>query len=285
MTVELIVSPRNEGVQADLSEAQSWNAYAVELRSVLRTVIAESGVDTLQVSELLVSRPLPDRYCMLRNGWELSPAKAVDLVEDMVAGFGPYCRLSRASRLRIESGWNGAVHLYMPPEIANNLVGLCSEHVSLQWRSAVPESAPESRLVKRAADDTFWAAVMSVTGRVTLLCERWAYGAFGCRWFRITPENIAEVSQAVRPRSLLCVVVDPDLRLQPALLNDDFTAFKDPFTVGELIYRAYPDGADDLAEVIGDGFLFMLNDAILSNWCAVVPDPDGEVRGQWEELR
>ncbi|MBG0819106.1 hypothetical protein [Planomonospora sp. ID82291] len=209
----------------------------------------------------------------------------MDLVEGMAAGYGPYCRLSRTGRLRVESGWDGAVHFYVPSKIANEIVGLRSGNLSLEWRIAAPEPADVSRFVEAAADDDFWKAVTAVARRVTLLCERWAYGAYGCRWFRITPDNAAEVAQAVRPRSLLCVVTDPDLRLEPALLDGDFTAFKDPLTSGELAYCAYPDGAADLAEVTDGGFSFMLKDSALVKWCAVVPDPDGVVRGQWEDFR
>lgn len=283
MTTEIVVSPRHESVRADLAEARGWSAYASELRSVLEVVIDTSGVGTLEVGELLVSQPLPDRHSRLRNGLEINPAEAMDLVVGMAAGCGPYCRLTGAGRLRIESGWDGAVHLSVTSNVANELVGLRALDLTLERRIAAPEPADVSRPVDAAADDAFWAAVQAAAGGVTLLCERWAHGAYGCRWFRVTPGNAAEVAEAVRPRSLLCVVADPDLGLEPGLLDDDFTAFQAPLTPGELAYRAYPGGADDLAEVTDGGFSFMLEDSALVSWCAVVPDPDGVVRGQWED--
>ena len=79
----------------------------MDLRKLLKVVIEECGVDRLEVSELLVSELLPDRYRRLRNGMQTSPAEAIDLAERMAAGFGPYCRLITPGRLRIGMGWGG----------------------------------------------------------------------------------------------------------------------------------------------------------------------------------
>ncbi len=131
-------------------------------------------------------------------------------------------------------------------------------------------------------DESFWAAVAKDSERFTLLCERWAYGDCGYRWFRVTPENVVEVSLLMRPRSLVCVVSDPELQTRPELLEDGFTAFMAPLLPGELVYRAYPFGADTLSEVVDEGFAFMLADKAMDGWCAVVPDPDGVNRALWE---
>lgn len=120
------------------------------------------------------------------------------------------------------------------------------------------------------------------SARFTLLCERWAYGAFGYRWFRVIPENMAELARLMRPRSLLCVITDPELHPRPELLEEDFTAFVAPLLPGELTYRAYPGGAETLSEVTGAGFSPMLADSAMGRRCAVVPDPDGVTRARWE---
>ncbi|GAA3447995.1 hypothetical protein Pve01_63640 [Planomonospora venezuelensis] len=250
---------------------------------MLERVITASGVDVLEVGDLIVNQPLPEKYSRLRNGLEIETAEAVDLAVGMAVGDGPYCRLSKEGRLRVETGWDGNMHLYMTSRLANDLTGLHGRELSLDWCTAAPEPVDAPRLVDAAADDRFWATVQAATKSVILLCERWAYGAYGCRWFRVTPENAAEIAYAVRPRSLLCVVADPDLRIEPALLDDDFTSFKAPLSPGELAYRAYPFGADDLSEVTAEGFSLMLRESELSKWCAVVPDSDGVVRGQWED--
>lgn len=285
VVTELVVGPRDENVRDALDEAEGWDAYAAELRGVLGAVIEAGGVGTLEVGELFVGQPLPDELSALRNGLEISPREAVDLAVGMAAGRGPYCQLTSTDQLRIESGWNGFVHLLMTPEMAHRMAGLHGDDVSLEWRTATPEPPEESRLVDQPADAEFWAAVRTATAEPTLLCERWAHGAYGCRWFRVTSENSAEVAEAVRPRSLLCVVSNPELRLDADLLDDDFTAFKDPLKPGELTYRTYPGGADSLSEISDDGFTFMLEDAALENWRAVVPDSDGVVRGRWEDFR
>lgn len=100
--------------------------------------------------------------------------------------------------------------------------------------------------VDGVADETFWVRVRESVEEMTLLCEKWAYGTRGYRWFRVTRENVDEVAQTVLPRSLLCVVVDPVLRLEPLWLDDGFTAFQSPLVPGELSYCAYPFGADSL---------------------------------------
>lgn len=279
---ELIISPRSESVRAELENASAWSAYAAELRRMLETVIEKSEVDLLEVDELLVNQPLPDRYLSLRNGVKVHPLEALDVVDGMVAGRGPYCRLSMPGRLQIESGWDGAVHVYVTPAVAADLVRLRGRDVSLEWRNAAPEPVDVSKPVDGVADGSFWDAVEVVSGQATLLCERWAYGAYGCRWFRVTPGNATEIARVVRPRSLLCVVVEPELRFMPEVLEDDFTAFVAPLLPGELVHQAYPGGADSLAEVAGAGFSFMLADKGMGNWCAVVPDPDGVIRGQWQ---
>lgn len=281
---ELVIGPRSQDVRDDLADAPGWPPYLAELRAAVAAVIETCDVDALEVGELLVSLPLPARYADLRNGVEVGPTQAVDLVEAMVAGHGPYCRLLRPGRLRIESGWDGAVHLHVTSAAASELTGrLRGDELSIGWRQAAPEPVEVARPVDAVADESFWKAVREVSERTTLLCERWAYGAYGCRWFRVTPENTDEVARLVKPRSLLCVAVDPDLRPRPELLEDDLTAFAAPGPPGELPYRAWPGGADALSEITGEGFSHVLADRVAGRWCAVVPDPDGVVRGRWEE--
>jgi hypothetical protein len=195
LSIELVLGPHSESVRAELAEAPDWSEYAAELRRVLATAIEKSDVDFLEVGELLVSQPLPGGYASLRNGVDVPPSEAIDLVEGMVAGNGPYCRLSMSGRLLIESGWDGAVHLYVTPTVAMELAGFRSGDVSLEWRSAVPDPVDVSKPVDTVADEGFWDAVWEVSERVTLLCERWAHGAYGCRWFRVTRENLVEVAK------------------------------------------------------------------------------------------
>lgn len=186
MSIELILSPHSESVRAELAEARAWGEYVAELRSILGIVIENSCVDLLEVGELLVNQPLTGGYLSLRNGVDISSREAIDLIERMVAGVGPYCRLSRPGRLRIESGWDGAVHLYVKPEVAADMMELHSRNVSLQRRNAYLEPAHVSKIVDSVADENFWNAVQDISGRATLLCERWAHGAYGCRWFWVT---------------------------------------------------------------------------------------------------
>lgn len=282
MNKELIISPHSEYVREELAEAAAWSAYAAELREVLGVAIEKSGADFLEVGGLLVSEPLPEEHRGLRNGAEVRPPQAIGLAEGMAAGRGPYCQLAAPGRLQIESGWDGAVHLFTTPAVAADLAGLHGEGVTLLWRDAAPEPVEVSNPVDAVADAGFWARVAEASERLTLVCERWAYGARGCRWFRVTPESTAEVARLLRPRSLVCVAAEPELNPRAELLQDDFTAFVAPLPHGELAHRNYAGGADTLSAVTDDGFSLMLADAALGDWCAVVPDTDGVARGQWE---
>ncbi|MET9591978.1 hypothetical protein ABZY45_13535 [Streptomyces sp. NPDC006516] len=282
MSKELIISPRSERVRVELAEAAAWSAYAAGLREVLGAAIEKSGAELLEVGGLLVNEPLPEEHRGLRNGAEVRPLQAIGLAEGMAAGRGPYCQLAAPGRLRIESGWDGAVHLCTTPAVADDLAGFDGEGVTFLWRDAAPEPIEVSDPVDAVADAGFWARVAEVSERLTLVCERWAYGAHGCRWFRVTPESTAEVARLLRPRSLVCVATEPELSPGVELLQDGFTAFVAPLPHGELAHRSYPGGADTLSEVMDDGFSLLLADAALGDWCAVVPDTDGVARGQWE---
>ncbi|MCX0273022.1 hypothetical protein NLM24_20400 [Nocardia zapadnayensis] len=282
MSKELIISPRSESVRERLAAAADWSSYAAELRRVLEAVIEKSGADFLEVGGLLVHEPLPEGQRGLANGAVVRPPQAIGLAEAMTAGRGPYCQLTASGRLQIESGWDGAVHVYTTPEVAADPAALRGEGVTFRWRDAAPEPVEVSDLVDAVADGDFWARVAEASERLTLVCERWAYGAHGCRWFRVTPESTAEVARLLRPRSLVCVATEPELNPSAELLEDDFTAFVAPLLHGELAHRNYPGGADTLSEVTDAGFSLILADATLGDWCAVVPDTDGVVRGQWE---
>ncbi len=282
MSKELIISPRSERVCEQLAEAVDWSAYAADLREVLTAAIEKSGADVLEVGGLLVSEPLPAEHRGLRNGAEVRPPQAMDLAVGMAAGRGPYCQLTAPGRLQIESGWDGALHLFTTPAVAADLAGFHGESVTFRWQDAAPELLEVSDPVDAVADAGFWARVAEASEHLTLVCERWAYGTHGCRWFRVTPESTAEVARLLRPRSLVCVAAEPELKPRAELLHDGFTAFVAPLPHGELTHRTYPGGADTLAEVTDDGFTLMLADAALGDWCAVVPDVDGVARGQWE---
>lgn len=278
---ELIIGPRDVHVREELAGADGWSSYATELRKLIGLVIDKVGARFLEVSELLVNEPLAGELIGLRNGAKFHFSKAIDLVERMASGLGPYCRISVPGKLVIESGWDGAIHVYMTRSMSADLAGFHCQSSILRWRDATPDVAV-LKPVRDVADESFWAAVAKASERFTLLCERWAYGDCGYRWFRVIPENVVEVSLLMRPRSLVCVVSDPELQTRPELLEDGFTAFMAPLLPGELVYRAYPFGADTLSEVVDEGFTLMLAYRDMGGWCAVVPDQDGVNRALWE---
>lgn len=98
----------------------------------------------------------------------------------MAAGRGPYCRLAASGRLQIESGWDGALHLFTPPVVADGLVELHGEAAMLHCRDATTEPPEVSDPVEAVADADFWARAAETSDRVTFVCERWAHAAHGC---------------------------------------------------------------------------------------------------------
>ncbi|MGP3910070.1 hypothetical protein [Nonomuraea sp. 10N515B] len=280
VTEELIVGPADDAVAEHLADAPGWEEYSARLRDTLWKVVKTTGVESLEVGNLLVPEPLPTRHSTLRNGVELGPAEAISMVVDMLAGASPYCRFT-APGLQISVGFNGYVSIYITRDSADKLADLGREVLRLQWCNRMPDFPDAGRLVEASADDIFWTSIRSVVETaVVLLCERWAHGDYGCNWFLLNPDNINEIRQSVQPRSLLCVAIDPDPHLNPALMEEDFTAFRAPLTSGRLTYAAYHWGADDLKELADQGMNFMIATSDLRE-SAVVPDADGVVRGVW----
>ncbi|WP_336210131.1 hypothetical protein [Nonomuraea sp. LPB2021202275-12-8] len=281
VTEELVVGPADDAVAERLADAPGWEEYSARLRDTLWKVVKTTGVESLEVADLRVPEPLPTRHSSLRNGVELDLAGAIKMVVDMLAGVSPYCDFT-APGLHIAIGYNGYVNIYMTRGSADKLADLGREALRLQWCNRVPDFPDDIQIVEASADDSFWTSIRSAAETaVVLLCERWAHGDYGCNWFLLNPDNIDEICQSVQPRSLLCVAIDPDLHLNPALKEEDFTAFRAPLTPGRLTYAAHHWGVDDLQELVDQGMNFMVATSDLRELSAVVPDADGVVRGVW----
>lgn len=300
MTVELVVAPSDDGVRDELARAPGWPGYETGLRRVLGHVLGDCGVERLEVGELLVAEPPPAPYADLRNGAWLDTAAAVDLVVRMVRGDGPYCSLSAPGGTSVQPGWDGAVHLAVGAATAGRLGGHEDPRVTVERRGVPEEPEPVEHPVRAVADAAFWAAAAEdaddrPAGVPVLLRERWAHGAYGCRWFRLTAENTPAVSRTVSARSLVTVVRGPRLHEAGAgavppeeVLDDDLVAFRPPLTPGELGHRAWPGGVGDVREVTGAGYSLVLSmpEALGRGGGArhaVVPDADGVVRMRWED--
>lgn len=282
VVTELVLGPASPDVRERLSEAADWGQYAAQLRAALESVFAAADSSAIEVRALVLNQPLPPRYAGLRNGTRLTASQAAELAVSMAGGRGPYCRVAVADELRLEAGWDGFLSIYLRPALAGRLHIVDSPDLSIEWRSAARESVAAK--ITAVADDGFWAAVRSTaTSQLTLICERFAYGICGSRWYCVDPQNLAEVADTVWPRSLLSVAAGPSLRFDAALLTDAFTAFQEPIAPGELVHKSYLWGADSLTEVAAGGYTVMLSDAVLTKWRAVVPDEDGVNRGNWED--
>ncbi|MCR3747263.1 hypothetical protein [Lentzea californiensis] len=285
MKLQIVVVPLDEEVGSKLDEAPGWPEYARELRELFSIAIEASGVEVFEVGGLTVHEPLPDEFSWLRNGAGVPAAQAADLYTAAVGrGSSPLFVLV-SDALRIELSWNGWVFMPTSQDVFDAVDGVEWTHLDVGWRPPEPDTSQEEAVVESVTDEKFWSAVRAAAQNgTTLLSERWAFGVRGSRWFLVTPENADEVISAMRPRSLVSVAVEPDLRVH--LLDRGFTAFGAPLAPGELVYRELPFGVDDeaeLAEVTGAGFDLFLADAALAELYAVVPDADGVARMEWDD--
>uniref|UniRef100_UPI003F49752D hypothetical protein n=1 Tax=Nonomuraea sp. CA-252377 TaxID=3240003 RepID=UPI003F49752D len=282
MTEELTIGPADSDIAERLADAPAWGDYVTKLRDMLWKVVNTTGTASLEVVDLLVPEPLPETYSTLRNGVQLDPEQVISMVENMLAGVPPYCRFN-APRLHISVGYNGNVNIFVNRDSADRLAHLEGGVLSMRWNSRTPDFPGGIKLVDASADDKFWTSIKSAAETApVLLCERWAFGAYGCDWFLLTPANINDVSRSVQPRSLLRSAIDPDLHINPALLGEDFTAFRAPLAPGRLQYAAFHWGVDDPQELVDQGLDLMICASDLRGPHAVVPDADGVVRGVWE---
>ena len=171
--------------------------------------------------------------------------------------------LRAAGRLEIKPGWDGAIHFVVPSAVADAMRrGPQPNPGALVVRQGAVLDGPEdndAELVTDPADDAFWQAVHGDLTSLTWVCEQWAYGVRGYRWWRVaTHADVAAVRREVRPRSLVRFVSGPDLRFPADMLEESFTVFHSPLEPGELEYRDHPFGSNTLEEVRDAGFTLAL---------------------------
>ncbi len=281
----MILSPRDETVEDGLTTAQGWPAYAQALRGTLRRSLDAGGIRELEISGLMVSTPPSGPDSTLRNGQQITAARAAELAIGMAGGDGPYCMLSHPGKLQIVSGWDGAIHLLLTAEAAARMLlpSTDDEALIIETRPGVLDvDEPAVDPVEEVADDAFWNSVAEAAAdRLTLLCERWADGAHGSTWYRVTQDNVRLIASAVSPRSLICVAVAPDLRPDLDLTEHGFTAFAPSPQPGRLAHRFFACGSEDVEGTVASGFSLTLLESAFTS-CAVVPDPDGVVRADWD---
>jgi hypothetical protein len=110
-----------------------------------------------------------------------------------------------------------------------------------------------------------------------LLCERWAYGYHGAKWYQLGGD--AFDVPPVGPRSLLSILMDPETSLERVDFDDGFVALGPLDRPGVVAHEEFPFGADSLQEVRGKGWKNAV--AQEATWTAVVPDRDGVIRAAW----
>ncbi|MGC4943973.1 hypothetical protein [Kribbella sp. DT2] len=280
---EFLLLPRAEELRSDLNESLKWNSYINELQDLIQEILKDSEISRLEVVDLQVNDPLPDRFVGLRNGSSLPVSDALDLIVGMAAGDGPYCVLVGGAVFRLVAAWDGAVQVHVGPAAEPLISRFRGREVVVECRRHAPGPEDEFPAVRTSVDAGFWVEVRDSPGDLTMVRERWAYGAYGCRWYVVTSENLVEVAEKMEPRSLLSVFVDPIiLELSPEVIDEGVTLFRPPLLPGRVDYMAYPDGFEDLSEVLAHGFTLSMKDSIAPHRSAVMPDPDGEIRMKWQ---
>lgn len=277
--IEIHIAPCHESVRRDLDISPSWDGFERDLRRFLEDLVSAVQVEHLEVLDLFVGEPLPEALSTLRNGSMLARDEVVDVVVRMAAGQGPYCALS-GSGLRIESSWDGSVYVLVPSgQLPTRLHG--GTHMEVDCRDVPASQQRGAESVTAVANSAFWGAVVSASADLKLVCERWAHGPYGTRWFCVDEVSLELVMASVRPRSLLSVLLDPETRLDRLDLDEGFTALGPLRAGGEIGHREFPLGADSIGDVIIEGWRMAVSEADRWTWVAVVPDADGELRIEW----
>ncbi|WP_369371048.1 hypothetical protein AB1046_20110 [Promicromonospora sp. Populi] len=276
--IEICVAPRDESVRRDLDRSSAWRGFERDLRRVLGDLISAAQVEQFEVLDLFVGEVPPDALSALRNGSVLARDEAVELVVRMAAGHGPYCVLS-ASGFRIECSWDGSVYVMAPSELSARIRK--GSDLQVEYREAPAPQQRVEKSVEAVADDAFWDAVSRTSADLRLVCERWAYGSLGTRWFQIGSGSLDHVVASVRPRSLVSVLLDPETRLDRLDLDEGFTALGPLSAAGEMQHREFPLGADSIDDVVSEGWRQAVGEADRWSWVAAVPDADGVLRIAW----
>lgn len=149
------------------------------------------------------------------------------------------------------------------------------------FRELPEEVERPRRSVETVADGLFWSSVAEGAAKVKLLRERWAYGKFGTHWYDISGDVVFKVSQLVQPRSMLSVLLDPPLDLDRLHLDGPFAALGDLGRSIEVRHEEFPFGVDSMGDITKEGWRSGVDERRMWRWVAVVPDPDGVVRGRW----
>ncbi|MCM0640518.1 hypothetical protein [Cellulomonas wangsupingiae] len=277
--IEVTVAPSDEEVGLGLSEASGWAAFERDLRRFLAEFASVIHVDGLEVTELFAGEPVESTFANVRNGLIVPLGAGIDWVVRMCSGRGPYCILV-SSMLKIECTWDGVVVLTATErDVAASVTTGPSLDVGL--RELPGEAERPLRSVETVADEAFWSSVAEAPAKVKLLRERWAYGKFGTHWFDINGELAPRMGLLVQPRSMVSVLIDPRLELDHLHLDGPFTALGDLSGSVEVLHEDFPFGVDSIDDIKKEGWRFGVDERETWRWVAVVPDPDGVVRGRW----
>ncbi len=273
------MSPSVPETTLDGREGARPAPYLRSLTQFLHELARRAHVHTFEVTELFVAEPLAGDAAELRNGSSVPLRRAVELVRRMCEGHGPFCALG-ATGMRVECSWDGAVVLTLDPTVSPpDLDGW--PHLRIRVREAPPAGSPEGDPVTAAADDAFWSAVASAPAQVKLLRERWAHGKFGARWYDVSGDTLLRRRPAVEPRSLISVLLDPQLDPGRMCLDGGFTALRRLGGFDPLVHEEFAFGIENPPDLRGHGWPFAVNESEAWEWLAVVPDGDGHVRGSW----
>lgn len=277
--IEIAIAPRDEVVRTELGDAEGWAAFEEQLGSALKQLARTVVATQFEVMDLFVGEPTTGDAAELRNGSVLTVTETVNLVARMAAGHGPYCTLLAAG-IRIEPSWDGVTHVFLESSLSTSRLGNSLTALRIDRRDGVTPDQPDGPAVATVADDDFWSSVAAAPAGLKLLCERWAHGSHGARWYRLDCEG-GLVVPPVEPRSLVSVLLDPVIDIQRLDVHEGLVALALPDVAGRVPHEEYPLGVDSRRELVERGWKSAVAENETWTWVAVVPDPDGTVRAAW----
>ncbi len=279
--IEIGVGPREESVGVELDESLHWSAFIEDLRSLLAALTKSLSVTRFEITDLFVGEPPEESFIGLRNGSVLDAGEAIEFVVRMAGGRGPYCALT-APGIRIESSWDASTYLLLDSVDSLQRLPPSLPHLCLDYSDVPASEGDTGPRVDTVANEGFWRDVAESTAGVKLLCERWAYGVHGARWYRLNEGSTRLIVPPIQPRSMLSVLLDPETALSGIDIGEGFIALGSFGEAGLIAHEEYPFGVDSIGEVVERGWKHAVSESATWAWVAVVPDADGIPRGAWE---
>ncbi|WP_040793638.1 hypothetical protein [Nocardia paucivorans] len=215
----------------------------------------------------------------------------LELVRVMLRDNGAWCRLEVEGRFFIHIGYDQYMYIGSDRPCTRAVQRTRALGLFPRPRESSPyDPCFDEPVVKRPADNAFWAEVADLATRHGSVILQETYIGDVSRWHRLVPDNIEAVRTALTPRSLL--------RVWPEL-STDLSAVLEEFPEGETATLVREDHEGRIVDLwVDDEDRAQLSARLTGARAATalpmdfsedkppllegaLPDPDGVVRARW----